>query len=348
MEHTAMEQLRSVAAHRSEGSHAARALRQAVDLAGLTGPLAAVRQQVEALATASPRPASVASRHLLGAGGKAVRPLLTLLCAQAVGGAADDALACATAAELIHDATLLHDDVIDDGVERRGRDAARVIWGNTVSVLSGDLLFVAALRAAGEGPPGAVGELLDAVGAMVEGEVIQFRHRGGADLDVATYDRIVLGKTAALFRWCGRAGARAGGGSEAQVQALGHYGRHVGIAFQIRDDVLDLTGDPAELGKAVGADLAEGKLTLPVLVALQARPELATQLEALAQSPQLADAATAAPLVQALRDTGALSVAQERMQQELREALAALSVLDQSPSVLALASVAEVIGSRAH
>jgi octaprenyl-diphosphate synthase len=183
---------------------------------------------------------------------------------------------------------------------------------------------------------------------MVEGEVIQFRYRGRADLDVTTYEQIVLGKTAALFRWCGRAGARAGGGSEAQVRALGRYGRHVGVAFQIRDDVLDLTGDPSALGKAVGADLAEGKLTLPVLLALQAQPELAVELEALTPSCGGADPAAAACLAGALKNTGALVAARERMERELDAALAELAFLDPSPSVLALASVAEVIGNRDH
>jgi octaprenyl-diphosphate synthase len=346
MQHSAMHQLGDVAACRPEGSHAAAALRQAVELADLSGPLAVVRSQVEALATDGPRPASAASRHLLGAGGKAVRPLLTLLCAQAVGGEAERALACATAAELIHDATLLHDDVIDDGVQRRGKKAARVIWGNTVSVLSGDLLFVAARPAAGQGPPGLLAELLDAVGAMVAGEVVQFRHRGRTDLDLETYEQIVQGKTAALFRWCGRAGARCGGGSESEVRALGRYGQHVGVAFQIRDDVLDLTGDPATLGKAVGADLTEGKLTLPVLLALQARPGLAGLLEELPGACCRAGAAAAAAVARALRDTGAMAAAEDRMRRELHEARRCLAGLPPSPSTVALAAVADVIGSR--
>jgi len=348
MEQAVMHELRKVAGHRPEGSRAASALRQAVALAGLEGPLATVRRQVELLATEGPRPAAAVSRHLLGGGGKAVRPLLTLLCAQAVGGDAGQALSCATAAELIHDATLLHDDVIDDGTERRGCPAARVIWGNTVSVLSGDLLFVAALRAAGEGPPGVQAELLDAVGTMVEGEVIQFRHRGRADLDRATYEQIVLGKTAALFRWCGRAGARAGGGTSAQVDALGRYGRHVGVAFQIRDDVLDLTGDAATLGKAIGADLAEGKLTLPVLLALEAQPELAAQLASLGGGAQPSDRAATMAVVAALRETGAIVAAQERVRRELQAALGALQSLEPSPALMALSAVTEVIGSRDH
>jgi octaprenyl-diphosphate synthase len=347
MHQTALQELRGAAENGQGGGHGAAVLRHAIELGGLDGPLAAVRKQVEALASAGPQPASEAAEHLLLAGGKAVRPLLTLLCAQAVGGRADQALGCATAAELIHDATLLHDDVIDDGQQRRGRAAARVIWGNTVSVLSGDLLFVAALQvAATDGPAGVLSELLEAVGQMVEGEVIQFRHRGRCDLDLATYEQIVERKTAALFRWCARAGGRAGGGTLEQVDGLGDYGHHVGVAFQIRDDVLDLTAAPAVLGKALGADLAEGKLTLPVLLALQKRPELAPLLQRLAAAKHRPDAASIEQLVVAIRATGSLVAARERMDRELQLALAALAPLQASAAVRALASVAEVVASR--
>ncbi len=347
MHQTALQELQGVAEERREGSHAAAVLRQAIELASLEGPLAAVRQQVEALATQGPRPASAATRHLLLAGGKAVRPLLTLLSAQAVGGKAEQALCCATAAELIHDATLLHDDVIDDGQRRRGRAAARVIWGNTVSVLSGDLLFVAALQVtATDGPAPALSELLETVGKMVEGEVIQFRHRGRWDLDLATYEQIVERKTAALFRWCGRAGGQAGGGSADQVRALGRYGHHVGVAFQIRDDVLDLTGAPEVLGKGLGADLAEGKLTLPVLLALQERPELLARLKRLSGTQVHPDRQTVQQIVTAIRDTGSLEAARQRMDLEVEQALVALATLESNPPVRALASVAEVVATR--
>ncbi|RLB60707.1 MAG: hypothetical protein DRI90_13075 [Deltaproteobacteria bacterium] len=347
MDQVALQELRGAAKNGQGGGHAATVLQRAIQLASLDGPLAAVREQVEALASTGPWPASEAAEHLLMAGGKAVRPLLTLLSAQAVGGEAEQALGCAAAAELMHDATLLHDDVIDDGQQRRGREAARVIWGNTVSVLSGDLLFVAALQvAAADGPAGVLSELVDTVGQMVEGEVIQFRHRGRWDLDLATYEQIVERKTAALFRWCARAGGRAGGGTAEQVQALGCYGRHVGVAFQLRDDVLDLTATPVVLGKALGADLAEGKLTLPVLLALQKRPELEPQLRRLAESKDRPDLTAIEQLAAAIRATGSLVAARERMDRELQLALAALAPLPPTPAVRALTSVAEVVASR--
>jgi octaprenyl-diphosphate synthase len=251
------------------------------------------------------------------------------------------------AAELIHDATLLHDDVIDDGTARRGLDAARVLWGNTVSVLSGDLLFVAALQAtAAGGPPCALPELLDAVGQMVEGEVIQFRHRGCLDLDLDTYEEIVDKKTAGLFRWCARAGALAGGGAPEQVDALGRYGRHVGIAFQIRDDVLDLTADPAVLGKSLGADLAEGKLTLPLLLALEVRPQLRPVLAELSRPGAPLRLGAVRKVAAAVKQTGSLDAARERMHLELEQALASLPRLEPSPSVRVLATIAEVVADR--
>ncbi len=240
--------------------------------------VARVEAALPGLADGGPGVAAQAARHLLAAGGKRVRPLLVVLAARAAGGTRSGTLAeesLAQAAELVHAATLLHDDVLDDGRTRRGMPAARMLWGNAASVLGGDFLLVRALElTAAAGVPHALDELLGAIGRMIDGEALQLEHRGRADLDVAGYREVVDGKTASLFAWCGKAGARLAHASEPLVAALGQYGLHLGRAFQIVDDVLDVEGDPRALGKSVLVDLHEGKLTLPVLYALDATPAL--------------------------------------------------------------------------
>lgn len=339
---TTLGSLRRIAAADHDGARPAAALGWAEQLVG--GELLEVRQRVDELVDRGPTPAREAVEHLMRPGGKAVRPLLTLLAARAVGGDAGQAVGCAVAAELAHNATLLHDDVIDDGQVRRGKPAARMLWGNTLSVLAGDLLIVTALGEAQRAAPGAGAcELTETLGAMVEGEVLQLRHRGTLDLDLATYERIIECKTASLFRWCARAGGRAGGGRPDQIALLGRYGQHVGIAFQLRDDVLDLVGDAARMGKSMAADLAEGKLTLPVLVALDRRPELREQLRALSQAEAAIDADALGGVVSVVRQSGGLEVARLRMQRECAEAQLALGSLPPGPAVQLLGAVAEAL-----
>jgi octaprenyl-diphosphate synthase len=211
--------------------------------------------------------------HLAQAGGKRLRPLLTALGARAAGHTGDvSRLMCA--GEVLHLGSLLHDDVVDGADERRGGPAAHRVYGNAGVILTGDVCLARAVRvAAEEGGPQAVLELSRAVEAMSEGEVIQLLRRGDLDLPLDAYFDIIDRKSAALIAWCAAAGAWAVGDAGA-ASALSRYGRAVGVAFQITDDVLDYTGDPAETGKAPGRDLAERKLTLPLLRALQLDPGL--------------------------------------------------------------------------
>jgi octaprenyl-diphosphate synthase len=221
-------------------------------------------------ATHGPQPVAEASAHLVGAGGKRVRPITTLLVCKACGGEPSRVVPLAAAVELIHSATLLHDDVMDEGEERRGRPASRVLWGNLVSVLSGDLLLTAALdlvqAAAVEG---AMADTLATMRALIAGEVAQLKARGREDLGIEGYLEIAAGKTASLFACACRFGARGAGAPESVIEAAGRFGEHVGVAFQIVDDVLDLEGVPHEVGKRLGHDLAEGKTTLPLALALR-------------------------------------------------------------------------------
>lgn len=215
-----------------------------------------------------------AATHLVGAGGKRVRPLSMLLTTAACGGDIRRATPLSASVELIHSATLLHDDVMDEGETRRGRPASRVLWGNLVSVLGGDLLLTRALELVQEaGIPGVMNDTLRAMRSLIAGEVAQLSARGKDDLGIEGYLEIVRGKTASLFAHACRTGARVAAVDAPVhaelIDAAGRFGERVGIAFQIIDDVLDLEGVPHEVGKRLGHDLAEGKTTLPLALALE-------------------------------------------------------------------------------
>jgi len=238
-------------------------------------------------ATAGPELLDEAARNLVLAGGKRVRPMTTLLTAVACGGDASKALPFAAAAELVHSATLLHDDVIDEGEERRGRPASRVLFGNLVSVLAGDLLLTRAIELVDTAAvPDVMRDLLATLQALIAGEVAQMMARHREDLGMDGYLGIVQGKTASLFGFACRAGARSAGAAPERVASIGRMGEHVGIAFQVVDDVLDLDGDPERVGKRLGADLAEGKTTLPLAFALA---EDASRLRILLPAARIGD-----------------------------------------------------------
>ncbi|HVU02446.1 MAG TPA: polyprenyl synthetase family protein, partial [Polyangiaceae bacterium] len=178
----------------------------------------------------------------------------------------------AAAVEFMHTATLLHDDVIDDGTERRGVPTSRLLWGNGVSVLAGDLLLVEALERAGRVAPEVLPSLFGTLRELVDGEIVQLRGRVELDVSRDTYDRVLHGKTASLFRWATRTGARLGGGSPEDQERLGTVGELVGMAFQLVDDALDYSTDAPE--KTALADLRDGKMTLPLVLALERTPDL--------------------------------------------------------------------------
>src|SRR5512136_3068786 len=217
------------------------------DLAALEGQLTRATADAEATLQA-------AARHLVAAGGKRIRPTVTLLACGACGGDMAAAVPFAAAAELTHSATLLHDDVIDDGAVRRGQPASRVIWGNAVSVLSGDWLLARALEIVAGQPagPAALPPLLATMRRLVEGEVLQLSLRGGFRATEQDYFAVVQGKTASLFGWAAAAGAWAAGVNGAVPAALAAFGEGVGTAFQLVDDALDYAADPGLLGKRLG------------------------------------------------------------------------------------------------
>jgi geranylgeranyl pyrophosphate synthase len=196
----------------------------------------------------------------------------------------------AVACELVHAATLLHDDVIDQGQERRGAQTARVLFGNPASVLGGDHLLVDALRRVRLcGQDRLLGRLFEVIGEMIAAEAVQLERRGHFAPDRAVYDRVVHGKTAVLFGWAMEAGAEVGGDDPAIGQALARAGTALGLAFQLVDDALDLEGDAAVTGKDSLLDLREGKLTWPLIVACEQDPGLVEELRAVAFRPESLD-----------------------------------------------------------
>ena len=204
--------------------------------------------------------------HLVGAGGKRLRPMLTLASAALCGYQGPDDARLAATVEFIHTATLLHDDVVDNSDRRRGRPTANLLWDNTSSVLVGDYLFARAFQLMVEtGSLRVLDILAGAAATIAEGEVLQLTATRNLEVGEETYLRIARGKTAALFAAACEVGGVIAGSAEDRVQALRRYGDALGIAFQIADDLLDYQGDAGATGKNVGGDFAEGKMTLPVI-----------------------------------------------------------------------------------
>lgn len=284
-------------------------------------------------------PGRQAAKHLFDAGGKRIRPLALMLACRCFGPITARARDLAAAAELVHMATLLHDDVIDDGDLRRGRPTSRRIWGNAVSVLAGDLLLVEALRLAAASHTATWTELVATLGRLVDGEIIQLRGRSEVSLSEATYFEIVHGKTASLFEWALRAGAREGGASDDAVAALGRFGTHLGVAFQLVDDVLDYDGEGT--GKTMFADLAEGKMTLPLL-----RAGRGIDLAPIVARIREGDERAAEDLAATVRASGACEEVRELAREETRRAAGELAAVPPCRARDVLEEVASSLAAR--
>ena len=280
--------------------------------------------------------------HLLDRGGKRLRPICVALAARLGTGFDARAVELAVAVELVHAATLLHDDVVDLGETRRGAPAARMIFGNAVSIFAGDWLLVDALRRVrAASVDGALERLLDVIEEMILAESLQLERRGRLDTTEAEWLRIVDGKTAALFRWAMFAGGRAGGLDLDGCASLERYGRHLGVAFQAIDDLLDLAGDPARTGKALFTDLREGKVTYPILVALAREPGLEPLLARVAGADVDTGASDAREVLAILDATGSLDACRALATDHVARAKDALAALPPSPARDALATVAD-------
>lgn len=207
------------------------------------------------------------AQHLIDSGGKRLRPMLTIAAARMCGYEGNCHVDLATAVEFMHTATLLHDDVVDESDLRRGRRTARLIWGNQASVLVGDYLLGQAFRImVTTGSLAALKVLADAAAIIAEGEVMQLAAAHNTSTTEDAYLKVINAKTAALFSAAAEVGAIIAGRNEAEREALESYGRNLGVAFQLVDDALDYSGKQAQLGKSVGDDFREGKITLPVVL----------------------------------------------------------------------------------
>ena len=207
------------------------------------------------------------ANHLINSGGKRLRPMLTLAMARLAGYGGEGHVKLAAAVEFMHTATLLHDDVVDESEMRRGRLAARMLWGNEASVLVGDFLLGQAFKMMVDvGSLGALRILSDAAAIIAEGEVMQLITAKNTETTEDDYLAVIDAKTAALFAAAAEVGAVIAARPRSEAAALRSYGRNLGLAFQLVDDALDYSGEPSMLGKSVGDDFREGKITLPVVL----------------------------------------------------------------------------------
>jgi octaprenyl-diphosphate synthase len=283
--------------------------------------------------------------HIVGGGGKRLRPMLHVLAARAAGYAGDAHIELAAVIEFIHTATLLHDDVVDGSALRRGRKTANAAWGNAASVLVGDFLYSRSFQMMVELDRMPVMRILaDTTNSIAEGEVLQLLNIGNAETDEAAYMRVIERKTAVLFAAATELGGVLAGLPEDACAALRRYGTQLGCAFQIADDLLDYVSDTDTLGKNIGDDLAEGKPTLPLIYAIQRSTPMQAELLRNAITSQRLSALDV--IVDAIRHSGALERTQARAQTHADAAIEALAVLPESEYRDALAGLAEYAVSR--
>ncbi len=272
--------------------------------------------------------------YIIGAGGKRMRPALVLLIAQALGYRGDHQHLMAAVVEFIHTATLLHDDVVDESALRRGRSTANAVFGNAASVLVGDYLYSRAFEMMVDVDDMRIMQIMSgATTVIAEGEVLQLLNVHDPDVSEARYLQVVRFKTAKLFEAAAEAGAVLAGATPAQRDAAAAYGRHIGTAFQLVDDVLDYSGDVGALGKNVGDDLREGKPTLPLIRVLEVGTH--SQKELVKQAIEKGEADFDA-VAQAIHDTGALEHAQRSAVAEADMARQALDAFPESVAKEAL------------
>ena len=313
----------------------------------LAGPMQEVSTLLEASLKSDIVLLDATNRSLLSQGGKLMRPMLSLLSAGACGGINADSVRFAAASELIHNATLLHDDVVDGASVRRGKPTVMSILNGPASVLVGDFWLVKAIRCildADRYSERAIRLFSKTLSDLAEGEMLQMQKASDCDTTREDYIRIIYSKTASLFEAAALSGAVSAEAPEEWTAALAGYARNLGLAFQIKDDIFDYTGGDA-LGKPVGIDLREQKITLPLLCALDSAPEEAPAIRTLvgqiSDHPELADNVRSFVL-----DHGGVEKAVEEMDKYIAEAVFCLEELPQSPEKSYLADLARFVGER--
>lgn len=298
------------------------------------------------------------AEHIIGGGGKRLRPLLVVLAGRAAtaGGSAapagtpDHEVPCIRAAafiEFIHTATLLHDDVVDMSALRRGRETANEVFGNQASVLVGDFVYSRAFQLMAASKSQRVIEIMsEATNTIAEGEVLQLMNARDPDTTEERYLEVIQRKTAQLFQAGAEVAAVVGGAPEAVQRALASYGRHLGIAYQLIDDVLDYQSDPETRGKNLGDDLAEGKPTLPLIHAL--RNSQGRTAEMIRSAIRDGGLENLAAVMGAIESTGGLLYTARLAQTEADKALAVLTALPESPYRDGLAALVRFAVQRQH
>jgi len=277
--------------------------------------------------------------HIIAGGGKRLRPLLVVLVGRACGHEGLAVVEAAAFIEFIHTATLLHDDVVDGSSMRRGRDTANEVFGNQASVLVGDFVYSRAFQMMASLTSQRVIEIMaEATNVIAEGEVLQLMNAHDPDTTEQRYLEVIHRKTARLFQAGAEVAAVLAGGTIAVQQALAAYGKHLGTAYQLMDDVLDYRSNPAERGKNLGDDLAEGKPTLPLIHALRHGDQ--SQQAAIRLAIENGGLAQLEPIIAAIESTGGLEYAARLAQSESERALKALDALPDTPYRKGLAALA--------
>jgi geranylgeranyl diphosphate synthase type I len=309
----------------------------------------------ESLSTISPQALRDSSIHLISAGGKKLRPSLVVLSCEAVGGKPDYSFKTASAMELIHTFSLIHDDIMDKDDMRRGEPSVHVLWGEPMAILAGDTLFSKAfetvLRTEIEKSfhkriNETLAVVVDSCIKICEGQACDMSFEGNFDVKESEYMNMIYKKTGALIAASTKAGAIMGGGTSEQVDALFEYGKLIGLAFQIQDDYLDVVSDEESLGKPVGSDIVEGKMTLMVVKALAEASEedkdtLITILKE--NNPQRVDEAIAI-----FNKYGSIQYAHDIALSNVKKAKELLNILDDSEAKEALILIADFVLQRQH
>src|SRR2546430_11183841 len=309
---------------------------------GLISPeLLLVEEEFERQARSNIQVIAYIGDHLRRSGGKRVRPALTILSNYAVGGdgANYSSIRMATVMEFLHTATLVHDDVIDKADTRRNRPSINSEFGNQTAVLMGDWLYMSAFETSLAERSLPILDILTAVTRrMTEGELLQLTLLGRTDISEAQYFEVIARKTAYLFSACGEIGALLGGADARAQDLLRDYGMNLGIAFQLVDDLLDFTGNEEALGKPAGADLLEGKVSLPLIFLLQREPEWRGDVQSVIAEGNY-QTVSRESLLNSLESSGALGLAQAQAIEYAAAAGKALDGLQDSPYAQALSAI---------
>jgi octaprenyl-diphosphate synthase len=313
------------------------------------GDLAAVDAEIHARMASQAALIPQLAAHLVDSGGKRLRPLITLAGARQFGYAGEGHVKLAAAVEFIHTATLLHDDVVDGSDLRRGRPAANVLWGNKPSILVGDFLFSRSFELMVEAEsPAVLYVLANASAVIAEGEVLQLRSAKNLSVSEAEYLKVISAKTAALFAAAAEAGAMIACASREQTKALRDYGYNLGIAFQLIDDALDYSGRQAVMGKSVGDDFRECKVTLPVVLSLSSSSDEERRFWRKTIEVGVQEEGDLSRAIEYLERGGALSETVERARGYARSARDALSICAPTEIGSALADIADFVVERGY